>query len=116
MSNSMSTILYKSFSNKTDDTIDSIILHFLKQGKLRYNSPYLGFDSSEREEAAKEKIVEYELLSLKKNKTSRDHLKLLRTSIELLRDSETRNEKRWWYSEAIHHLNKLSGGEYSLKL
>ncbi|HOQ51509.1 MAG TPA: hypothetical protein PK233_06725 [Candidatus Atribacteria bacterium] len=103
----MSTIVYKSFSNKSDDTIDSIILHFLKQGKLRYNSPYLGFDSSEREEAAKEKIVEYELLSLKKNKTSRDHLKLLRTSIELLRDSETRNEKRWWYSEAIHHFRSL---------
>ena len=107
MSNSMSTILYKSFSNKNDDTIDSIILHFLKQGKLRYNSPYYGFDSKEREEAAKERIVEYELLSLRENKTSRDHLKLLRTSIEFLRDSETRNEKRWWYSEVNHHLRSL---------
>ncbi len=116
MSNSMSTILYKSFSNKTDDTIDSIILHFLKQGKLRYNSPYYGFDSKEREEAAKERIVEYELLSLRENKTSRDHLKLFRMAKEFLGCSKTRNEKRWWYSEAIHHLNKLSGGEYSLKL
>lgn len=104
----MSTIVYKySCSNKSDDTIDSIILHFLKQGRLRYNSSFFGFDSKEREEAAKEKIVEYELLSLKKNKTSKDHLKLLRTSIEFLRDSETRNEKRWWYCEVNHHLRSL---------
>jgi len=115
MNNSMSTIVYKySFSNKSDDTIDSIIIEFLKQYKPQYNRSYLGFDSSKREEAAKEKIVEYELLSLKKNKTSRDHLKLLRTSIELLRDSETRNEKRWWYSEAIHHLKNVEAISQSI--
>jgi len=113
----MSTIVYKySFSNKSDDTIDSIIIEFLKQYKPQYNRSYLGFDSAEKEEQVKDKILEYELLSLRQNKTRQDHRKLLEMSLRFLKGAETVREVRWWCDEAIHHLNKLSGGEYSLKL
>ena len=98
-----------------EEDADFFVKEFLKQCKLNYNSPYLGFDSAEKEEQVKDKILEYELLSLRQNKTRQDHRKLLEMSLRFLKGAETVREVRWWCDEAIHHLRRLEkrikGGE-----
>ncbi len=104
----MSTIVYKySCSNKSDDTIDSIILHFLKQGRLRYNSPYLGFDDNTRLESSKDQIMAYELFSSKVNKTKEDHFRLFKMATNFLRAAETPRERTWWLMEVKYHFKSL---------
>ena len=104
--NTIDLIVFILCVNKTED-VDFFINEFLKQQKLRYNSPYLGFDDNTRLESSKDQNMAYELFSSKVNKTKEDHFRLFKMATNFLRAAETPRERTWWLMEVKYHFKSL---------